>query len=54
VAKLPHLGTINAEEPFPFPVFSLWVPEEMNLKDIGETKKNHSKSIYDCTAKSLK
>ncbi|RCW81658.1 hypothetical protein DER71_12323 [Halanaerobium sp. DL-01] len=46
VAKLPHLGTINAEEPFPFLVFSLWVPEEMNLKDIGETKKNHSKSIY--------
>lgn len=46
VAKLPHLGSINTEEPFPFPVFSLWVPKDMNLKDIGKTKKGNSKSIY--------
>ncbi|ADO77990.1 hypothetical protein [Halanaerobium praevalens] len=46
VAKLPHLGSINAKEPFPFPVFSLWLPKNMSLKDIGKTNKDNSKSIY--------
>lgn len=38
VSREPHIGTINAEEPFAVPICSLFVPANMNLEEIEKSE----------------
>lgn len=40
-----HLGSINASEPFAFPVCSLYIPQDLPIDALGVTEKN-KESIY--------
>lgn len=46
IDRVGHLGSINEFEPFAFPVCSLYIPNDLNINDIGNTKKDPTQCIY--------
>lgn len=40
IDELWHLGSINAEEPFAFPLCSLFIPRNMNVDHLGVSKRD--------------